>query len=161
MAGLPFRATPPEQLRRADLLVEVRSGASLRSSLLCPFATEFLDVIGGAARTIFGIGFAAHGSDLLPFSTTSEAVKSLWGKGQCQDRAVNPRILGLWRPIPPTLICPTCAGWERFSRVSSLTKQASMQPTAFKNRSRMPRRRRTISGKQGKERIRPMRVEAG
>jgi hypothetical protein len=74
---IPFRATPPEQLRRADLLVEFRSGASLRSSVLCPFATEFLDVIGGAARTIFGIGFAAHGSDLrdlLPFSTTSEAV---------------------------------------------------------------------------------------
>jgi hypothetical protein len=158
VAGLPFRAAPPEQLRRADLLVEVRSGASLRSSILCPFATEFLDVIGGAARTIFGIGFAAHGSDLLRHIRSR---KSLGARGQCQDRAGNPRILGLWRSIPPTLICPTCAGWERFSRVSSLTKQASTQPTAFKNHSRMPRRRRTISGKHSKERIRPVRVEAG
>ena len=50
-------------------------------------ASEFLDVIGGAARTIFGSGFAAHSPDLLRQIGSRECH---WGRGQCQHRVGYP-----------------------------------------------------------------------
>src|ERR1700692_1863336 len=70
------------------------------------------------------------------FSARAEAGNPGGEEDSASTASATRRILGLLRSIPPTLVCPTCVGWGRFSIVSSLTKQASIQPRAFKNLSR-------------------------
>jgi hypothetical protein len=65
----------------------------------------------------------------------SEAVNPAGELDNARTASATRRMRGLLRSIPPTLVLPTCVGWGRFSSVSSLTKHASIQPTAFKNLS--------------------------
>src|ERR1035441_5738209 len=86
------------------------------------------------------------------FSASSEAVNPVGAVDNARTASATRRILGLLKSIPPTLVFPTWVGSGNFSRVSSDTRQASRHPTAFRNRSRIPRRRVTISPKHGSDR---------
>ena len=71
------------------------------------FATEFFQIISGAAGTVVGLAVLAKGADAI--CQFPEAVKPSGEADKAITAWTTRRIRGLLRSIPPTLVLPTCS----------------------------------------------------